>query len=72
MKTIDAILGSPPDRDGLTVEFYHHNGDQFAELLRRVGRLILEVFSLPGSPAVSIDAQEFAEALSRAMTELGP
>jgi hypothetical protein len=69
MRTIEAILASPPDHDELVVQFFHRDGAQFGELFRHGEHLVLEVFAPPGD-ALRLDAREFAEVLSGALATL--
>jgi hypothetical protein len=66
---IEAILASPPARNGLVVQLFVAGGGQFAEIFDDDGHLVMEFFTAPDS-SIKVDCSQILRAIGVAETEL--
>lgn len=65
---IEAIIGSPPERDELVVQLFAKDGGQWAEAYREQGVYMVELY-VAGSP-MRFRLDEMISALGRSLDEL--
>ena len=66
---IEAIIGSPPERDELVVQLFALNGGQWAEIFRKHGTYLIELYGFEDGP-VTFGVDEFISAIQRSLVEL--
>lgn len=70
-KTIEALIGSPPEREELVVQLFFKHGGQWGEIFRDEGVYKMVLFSSNTSEENQIlDCEEFIEAISKGLAEL--
>jgi hypothetical protein len=68
-KTIEVMLGSPPEREELVAQLFHTNGGQWGEIYRENGMYKVELFTSPNEP-LQLDCEECLDAMRTAIVEL--
>jgi hypothetical protein len=69
-KTIEAILGSPPEHEGLTVQLFVKDGDEWGQIYQENGVYLLEVAcGIPGNTA-KLPIEEVIRVLGLSLAEL--
>ena len=69
-RTIDAILGSPPERDELIVQLFHRDGPLFGEIYREHGIYRIEFIDQSERPVLRLDADELVAVMQLSLRVL--
>jgi hypothetical protein len=69
-KKIEAILGSPPNRDELVVQLFLKDGGQWGEIYREHGRWLLELYPQHDGQPWRLDLEEARKVIDLSLHEL--
>ncbi len=67
---IEAILGSPPERDELVIQLFVRNGGQWAEIYREGDVYWIDLYGSGGVTPLRFRVDEVINALTRSVNEL--
>lgn len=68
-RSIEVILGSPPERDELVAQLFHTGGGQWGEIYREDGIYKIELFC-PPTESLRVDCEECVKAIEISLLEL--
>lgn len=69
-RTIDAIIGSPPERDELIVQLFHRDGPLMGEVFREKGAYWIQFLDQSERPVLRLNADELVTVMQRSLNEL--
>lgn len=68
--TVEAIVASPPDKNGLVVQLFSRGKGQWAEIDQEEGLLVIEVYAGPDGKALRFDLEEVERVITLAKERL--
>ena len=69
IEKLEAILASPPERDGLVVQLFMVDGGQLAEIFRDKDKLVMDLYLAPDK-SVTVECAQFLHAIQIAEARL--
>jgi hypothetical protein len=69
-KAIEAIIGSPPERDGLVVQLFVKDGGQWGEVFEERGKYLIELYPRSDGQPWRLDCDELRTVLEASVREL--
>jgi hypothetical protein len=68
--SIEAIAGSPPEKEKLVVQLFVRNGGQWAEIDQEAGPLEIEIYPDPKGKTLRFSLAELEQVIALAKTRL--
>lgn len=69
-RTIDAIIGSPPEREELIVQLFHRDGPLIGEVYREQGGYWIQFLNAGEGSELRLNADELLIVLQKSLSEL--